>query len=90
MPKMVLYIALTATRASGQIWVFIWQGLLSMLDLSRTNSHESKEETAIKLCNYENKRKFAAQSEAVQNVTKWAVQDLNLWPPACKAGALAD
>jgi len=26
----------------------------------------------------------------VQNVTNWAVQDLNLWPPACKAGALAN
>jgi len=26
----------------------------------------------------------------LQNKDLWAVQDLNLWPPACKAGALAN
>ncbi len=59
-------------------------------ELSCTEPHETQEEPVISPCNCENKQEFATPYEKVQKTSKWAIQDLNPWPPACKAGALAN
>ncbi len=56
----------------------------------RKNSHETQDEPVTSPCNCESKQEFAAACESVQNANQWAIQDSNLWPPACKAGALAN
>ena len=55
-----------------------------------TESHEQQKELDVSPCENKGKRESAAVGESVQNGQNWAVQDLNLWLPACKAGALAN
>ncbi len=56
---------------------------------SRTEPQEIPEPITVSPADCESKHELAGVCESVQNGKDWAVQDLNLRPPACRAGALA-
>jgi hypothetical protein len=57
---------------------------------SSTEPHKTPEPIAVSPCDCESNLEFAGACESMQNAGNWAIQDSNLWPPACKAGALTN
>ena len=68
----------------------VQKSVLTTAEQSRIESHESDMDGEISHCYCETNDNYATLCEGVQKGEKWAMQDLNLRHPACKAGALAN